>query len=339
MKEIHVKSLPLKQFIDDLASFFGVAAHRDCEVYRLELPNSIGCGTIRGINFSSGLGLVFYDCTFKKSIKIHFDKGYVHPAKLLYCLEGEIVHYLGDSGDIHRLRPYEYAFVGSSDKKGRSLSFSGGQRVTLSSVEIDRDLFVEAYGCELKTLKSRMSHLFTDIHVHCEFYHKGHLSLRHREILSSIHEEDWIGLSQRLSLQSKATELMLWAFENYDDDQCAETKKSPVEKSDVEIIRRAADLISCHISTPLNVAHLAEKVGTNTNKLQNGFKSLFGATVNGYVQRLRLEKTCYYLESTDLNISEIVTKIGLSNHGYHSRMFKNEYGLTPKDYRKKIRGN
>ncbi len=338
MKEIHVKAIPLKEVILDMARVFGADCQRDCEVYTLHLPKAVGEGTVRGINFSTGLGLIFYDCNFNDDIKIHFDVEDIHPAKLLYCLEGEIVHYFGGSSVFHHLRPFEGAIVGSIRNNGHILSFLSGQRTKLSSVEIDRGMFAEAFDCELNTLSSPISSLLTDIDAREEFYHKGHLSLKQWEILNGLDEEEWAGVYQRLSLQSKATELMLWAIVEFDDDQLSESQKSLMRKSDVEIIRRAADLIAYHLSTPLNVAHLAEEVGTNINKLQNGFKAIYGVTVNEYVQRLRLEKTCYYLETTDMNIADIVALIGLSNHGYHSKMFKQTFGLSPLEYRKKKKG-
>lgn len=337
MNEIHIKSLPLKEVIDDLARVFEVEPHRDCEVYHLDLPNSTGSGTIRGINFSSGLGLIFYDCQFQESIKIHFDAENIHPAKILCCLEGEMVHHFGDCDAGHHLGPYECAIIGSSDKNGHSLSFSAGRRVVLSSVEIDRDLFGKEFYCELKTWRGPLHRFLTDINARSEFYHKSHLSLRHWEVLNGIDEEEWIGVYQRLSLQSKATEIMLWALAEYEDDRLPESKRLMVRKTDIELIRRAAELITFHLSSPLNVVHLAEEVGTNVNKLQNGFKELFNTTVNGYVQRLRLEKTCHYLETTDMNITDIVSEIGLSSHGHHAKMFKQTFGLTPSEYRKKIR--
>ena len=338
MKEFHVKSLPLKDVIGDLARVFEVGTNRDCEVYQLVLPESIGSGTIRGINFSSGLGLIFYDFTLKENVTIHYDVVDIHPTKILYCLDGGITHHFGNSKHIHHLEAYESVIVASAGTEGHVLSFSKGRHISLSSVEIDRNLFAKAFKCELKKLKSNMGDLLTDARAQHEFYHKSHLSLRHWEILNTIDEEKWTGLYQRLSLQSKATELMLWSVVEYDDDQLDDSDKVVMRKTDVELVRRAVDLIAYHLAQPLNIDVLAGLVGTNVNKLQNGFKSLYGTTVNGYVRRLRLEKACQYLETTDMTITEIVSRIGLSNHGYLSKVFKQAFGLSPWEYRKKIRG-
>lgn len=339
MKKIHVKSLPLKDVIADLANACSVEVHRDCEVYTMHLPPSLGEGMIRGINFSSGLGLIHYDCTFEEEIELHFDVIDVHPVKVLCCLEGEIVHWFGEMADRHPIRTYQSAVVGSADHSGHVLTFPAKRHVVLASVEIDRHRFVRTFRCELDHMDAEnpIRDLLTDVDAREEFFHTGHLSLPHWEALNSMQRQTWSGVFQRLFLQSKSTEILLWTMLEFDDDRLDDSKRNMVRKTEIEIIRRAAELIESRLSEPLTIERIAAEVGTNVNKLQEGFKYLYDTTVNGYVRKLRLEKTCHYLATTDMSVSEIVTKIGLTNHGYHSKIFKQTYGLSPLEYRNKIR--
>lgn len=64
---------------------------------------------------------------------------------------------------------------------------------------------------------------------------------------------------------------------------------------------------------------------------------MYGMTVNQYVHSHRLKQATSLLGNSDLNISEIVIKVGLSSKSYFSKIFKDTYGVTPTGYRKKIR--
>ena len=71
MNLIQVNSLPLKDVIRDIAEVFNISYSENCGEYLLQLPESVGEGTIRGINFEGGLGLIQYNCLFKEDMEIH----------------------------------------------------------------------------------------------------------------------------------------------------------------------------------------------------------------------------------------------------------------------------
>ncbi len=75
---------------------------------------------------------------------------------------------------------------------------------------------------------------------------------------------------------------------------------------------------------------LAKEVGTNVNKLQEGFRYMFNLTVNKYVQQVKLEAAKEMLNNSEHNISQIVGLIGLNNRSYFSKIFKEKYGVSPK---------
>ena len=50
----------------------------------------------------------------------------------------------------------------------------------------------------------------------------------------------------------------------------------------------------------------------------------------------RLEQSCRLLRTTSLSIQEVAEQTGYSNPLTFSKVFKNAYGLSPKNYRKHI---
>lgn len=58
-------------------------------------------------------------------------------------------------------------------------------------------------------------------------------------------------------------------------------------------------------------------------------------TYSAYLQQIRLEHAERLLLGTDKTIDEIVQSIGYQNKGYFYKIFREKYGMTPAEYRKK----
>lgn len=62
-----------------------------------------------------------------------------------------------------------------------------------------------------------------------------------------------------------------------------------------------------------------------------------GHTFKELLQKQRMNQTAYLLIHTKLSLETIMSSIGYNNSSYFYRLFKQEYGLTPKEYRLKNR--
>ena len=59
-----------------------------------------------------------------------------------------------------------------------------------------------------------------------------------------------------------------------------------------------------------------------------------GTTLTSYINSVRLTHVCKDLKDTDLNISEILDRHGVTNYKLFLRTFKQVYGCAPRDFRK-----
>ncbi|MCB0387243.1 MAG: helix-turn-helix transcriptional regulator, partial [Winogradskyella sp.] len=73
--------------------------------------------------------------------------------------------------------------------------------------------------------------------------------------------------------------------------------------------------------------------GLSPSKLQEGFKLMHGHTVTEYIREVRIKKAEELIKNTDMNISEVVYTIGLTSRSYFSKIFKEKYNCSPKDYK------
>ena len=83
---------------------------------------------------------------------------------------------------------------------------------------------------------------------------------------------------------------------------------------------------------------IAAEVGLNPKKLQQGFREVFGSTVNSYIQGKRLHLAKTLLSNSEQSISAISEVIGYNSKSYLAKIFKAEYGLSPSEYRMKMKG-
>ena len=88
-----------------------------------------------------------------------------------------------------------------------------------------------------------------------------------------------------------------------------------------------------------SLSELAEHVGLNTNYLSSVFKSNFGIPFQEYVLNLRLERAKILLLSTDMKNYEIADAVGIEDVNYFGVRFKNKFGLSPKQYKQRIKSN
>lgn len=335
MIKINVQSLPLFEVIKDIASAFNTTFEEHCGEYHLTIPQAIGEGYIKGINFDGGFGIIIYQCTFNEDVEIQFIVNKVHPLKFLYCLKGGVHHRFQDAKETNIIEQYQSAIVASESYNGHILHFQAKVETQIGSLEIDREKFQDKVNCELNDLDPQLRSLFTDHTAKSQFYHNGYYSLHTADLFSQIETFENNDFVRRIFLEGQAYEILTHQILQYHDDLNEDTNRSVLRQSEMVLVRNAANRIKYDLSELDTVEGIASEIGINPNKLQIGFKHLYGMTVNSFIQQTRLELAKSLLRNTDYNISEIVEKVGLSSKSYFSKIFKETYNITPSEFKKR----
>jgi len=95
---------------------------------------------------------------------------------------------------------------------------------------------------------------------------------------------------------------------------------------------QARMIMAENMLNPPSLMELSRLVGLNDYKLKKGFKEMYGTTVFGYLREQRLEKACYLLQSGTMNVMEVANAVGYSNPSHFAAVFKEKYGLNPRDF-------
>lgn len=74
--------------------------------------------------------------------------------------------------------------------------------------------------------------------------------------------------------------------------------------------------------------------GINRAKMNSILKDEIGLTFSGYLNKLRLTEAARLLsEKPEANVAEIAFSVGYNNVTYFNKLFKNEYGCSPKTFK------
>lgn len=338
MKSVKVTSLPLIEVIQDLSTALNAKLSDDCDEYKMDIPSNLGIGYIQGLDFDGGIGLIQYDCLLKEDIQLEFVENDVHPLKFLYCSEGEVEHHFEKDLHTNSIKKFQGVLVASQRKNGHLITLKADQHIMMTSIEINREKFLERYFCDVDKLEQNLKNLFLDVHAMRSFYHSGDFSLHLSELINLMNNYTFTGFTRRLFLEAKAYELLSLQIANYNDDMVDSDERVILRQTELKRIYEAVEIINNSVEEIENIQALTKRVGMNAHKLQEGFKHHYKISVNEFIQNARVERAKHLLLNTDDLVSSIAEKVGWSSTSHFGKIFKEKNGLTPKQYRNILKG-
>lgn len=122
---------------------------------------------------------------------------------------------------------------------------------------------------------------------------------------------------------------------NLDDKRTMIT--DALNKLDFEFIEKIDRLIEDRLSSDkIDISYLSENMYMSNSTLYRKMKALTGLSTNEYIRKIKMKYAERFLLEGKYSISEIAFKIGMNSPGYFRQCFKDEFGLVPTDYLKKL---
>jgi LacI family transcriptional regulator len=104
-----------------------------------------------------------------------------------------------------------------------------------------------------------------------------------------------------------------------------------------QTLARAVGYISAHAAEPINVRNVAKASGASRRYLERRFKTLLGRTPREEILRVRVGLAKRLLSETLLPMTEIAESAGFTDSKMMCSAFGRDTGLTPSEFRRKIR--
>lgn len=101
-------------------------------------------------------------------------------------------------------------------------------------------------------------------------------------------------------------------------------------------IALSLDYIYAHLQEPLTVQLIADSVHLNPNYLSTLFKKEMGISISGYIRNERIKMAENLLKYSDFSATDISNYLCFSSHSHFIKVFKEQTGYTPKEYRNRF---
>lgn len=108
------------------------------------------------------------------------------------------------------------------------------------------------------------------------------------------------------------------------------------ENKDFAMLRQLQELIREHFSdSAFGLDEMEKAIGLSRTQFHRKITALTGTSAGQMLRRYRMEQARVLLRArTDMNITEVAYASGFNDANYFSTAFHNEFGVSPREYRK-----
>jgi AraC-like DNA-binding protein len=253
-------------------------------------------------------------------------KGLVH---FYFCLQGSALFEFSPDYSRELKAGRNYFIYDPTQDFLFQLRLKGKCRLVLLSISLEglHKLFIDDPH-ELRFLKSESAHH--------KFYDEKEIPTSLLLVLCQLFSKQFSENAQKLFYQSKVLEIL----SEYFSSRIPNTESCPFLNDEVVIrkLKHAKDFILENLDNPPDLKTISRKAGLNEHQLKVGFKELYGNTVYNYIIDHRLNQSRLLLDSGKYQVKEVAYRIGYSNTSHFIAFFKKKFGITPKQYLKRVEG-
>jgi AraC-like DNA-binding protein len=125
----------------------------------------------------------------------------------------------------------------------------------------------------------------------------------------------------------KVAALLIKGRENTENDQVGSDPKLSMDV--------ITQYIRNHLTEDISIDFLAKEACMSKASLYRYFKTKFNTTPNMYIRQERLRFALQLMQDDNsCSVGDICQEVGFKNTSYFIKLFREQYGLTPKQYRK-----
>ena len=115
----------------------------------------------------------------------------------------------------------------------------------------------------------------------------------------------------------------------------ASVKEISPSKADERFLKRVYEIVEKYIEDPdFDVQIFSSELGMSRAQLYRKIDAVSGQSVHEFIRIVRLKKAAELLTSSNIPVSEIVSKVGFNSFAYFTKSFREYFGVTPSKYKR-----
>ena len=102
------------------------------------------------------------------------------------------------------------------------------------------------------------------------------------------------------------------------------------------IVKKIIDIINERYFEDLSMEMFAQEVYLSPNYIRKIFKDETGQTILEYITQVRMKKAAEMMKDPSLKVADISRNVGYESVSYFGQLFKQYFGVTPKEYMESV---
>ena len=125
---------------------------------------------------------------------------------------------------------------------------------------------------------------------------------------------------------------------HYVNKEAAAESGNPAQPRN-ETVERICAYLTANYAQKLDLGSVAARFYLSPYYLSRLFRRVTGQSIVDYINVRRIEAARRLLETTDMNINDVAEATGFSTAAHFRRVFHEQMGVSPIQYRKSFRGS
>jgi len=294
----------------------------------VNIPDSVGRGTIELITVRPGLYLSIADYSLFEEVRFTYSPG-MGNAQITgvgFCLSG-----YGFSHPQCFKKPFKIA-------SGQSISYSfpaqTGFCETIKSkrmLDITLVILPEFIDACLKNypelIPGKVRLFFGETHQNTRTFSPAVQSL-----LNQILACPFTGLSRQFFIEGKVMEILARLLRR-NRDKYSLNKKDHVKSQEIANIRKAADMMRLSQGKDQHLDAIAKSVGMCRSRFHKCFGLVYGMSPFEYLKQFRMETAKSLIANGGMSITEIAYSVGYLSLSHFAKAFKVYEGVLPSEFK------
>lgn len=211
---------------------------------------------------------------------------------------------------------------------------AAGHAARVLHILITPDTLASMYESDMDDLPVQLQQL-CEGRLSGEFRLLGKMSPAVKSVAHQVANGAPQGVNRRLYLEGRTLELIalqVALLKAGDQSNSYDQSLSPMERD--KIIHIGEQLLQ-HQDSPPSLQTLAKQANLSINKLERGFRKVYGMPVFAFIRESKMQKARLLFLETSMNVSEVAWEVGYVNVSHFGAAFKKRFGILPKQFIKK----